>query len=86
MIGFADFRPKVLNPQAFIGRQFEPLQSAVDAANEWIRHHNIQVLNVETVLLPNVDGQDTTGGAIGVYGDRYTEWSQVFRVWYRYGG
>jgi hypothetical protein len=94
MIAFRDFVPQPLNykgpPKTILGLlkvpQFETLEEAVAAANEWIKREAIKVIHVETVVLPHTyiyDAKDVgvTDQAI-VEGHKVAFWEQFARVWY----
>lgn len=89
MIGFADFVPAKLTEGGFLASpDFAPVQEAVDRANKWITENKVQVLNVETVALPNMLDAGETGpqdAHLRVSGEMYHEVYQFVRVWYKYG-
>ena len=83
MLKFRDFAP----PQQELGLLGEPeianLAEAVEAANQWIDTFHIDVVTVETVVLPNLDGADaTTAGELKADAED-ARWFQVVRIWYR---
>ena len=86
MIAFQDFIPQQLQPPGFLtAAKYEPLESAVKTANQWIHQYGVKVLNVETVVLPNMNnpGEEGTGDAqVRVSGDMASYWYQFVRVWY----
>jgi hypothetical protein len=86
MIGFMDFAPRVVRPGAlFRPAQYEALQQAVAAANQWVRQYGVTVLNVETVVLPNIfdrGEQGSTDPHLVTSGEMMSDWFQVVRVWY----
>jgi hypothetical protein len=86
VIGFVDFPPRVVRPGAlFRAAQYEALQQAVAAANRWVRQYGVTVLNVETVVLPNIYRSGEEGSAdphLITSGEMMSEWFQVVRVWY----
>lgn len=81
-IAFKDFFPTVLK-RGFISSEFEPFGEVVQRANEWIASAGVQVLNVETLILPNVGNE---AGAqqtnIRTSGEVSSYWRQMLRVWY----
>jgi hypothetical protein len=84
MIAFQDFAPAQLAPAAG-GVQCEPFDRAVVAANTWIQQYSVTVLNVETLLLPNVwnsTARGTLESRLHSSGDMSTHWYQVVRVWF----
>jgi hypothetical protein len=80
-IAFKDFVPKQVGKSGWLGLGppvYADLADAVASANRWIGQEKVQVLNVETVVLPGDAGTDKTGvGFIDVH-----RCLQVIRVWY----
>ena len=87
MIAFIDFVPEVKQEAGlFRAATMESLQSSLERANKWIVENNIQVLNVETVLMPNIHNHHEEGSQdtnIVTRGESYSHWYQFIRVWYR---
>jgi hypothetical protein len=87
MIAYRDFAPQLLSPAALLQpATYEPLAQAVAAANDWISAKGVEVVNVETVVLPNVWGphsQGTEDPNIGTRTDFPIMWNQFVRVWYK---
>ena len=80
MIDQRDFIPKTLSTHWLKGIQTESFDAAIAAANEWISADNVDVINVETIVLPISDDDATetpsiTGVPISL--------RQFIRVWYR---
>ena len=75
-----------MQPPGFLtAAKYEPIDQAVQAANDWIRQYGVKILNVETVVLPNVNnpGEEGTRDAqVRVSGDMTSHWYQFVRVWY----
>ena len=67
-IAFKDFK----RASKMLGLANAPLQSAVDAANQWIETDAVTVLNIETLR--------HTNGASGMTSTR----DEGIRVWYRH--
>lgn len=84
MIKFRDFSPPV-KELGLLGRpRLAPFERAVESANGWIEAFHIDVLNVETVVLPNAYKDTATGEAeLDENPERDTRWYQIVRVWYR---
>lgn len=89
MITFEDFAPRVTSPAGPFRRgQFQTFEDAVKAADAWIRESGVDVINLETVVLPNVwsPGEEGTVDAElpTNEGNLITNnWYQFVRVWYR---
>ncbi|MEQ8789435.1 MAG: hypothetical protein RIC55_24285 [Pirellulaceae bacterium] len=86
MIRFRDFVPRMLaEPGLFKAGEYESMDEALAAANDWIKENEIRVTNVETVVLPNIWSrweEGSTDTALGTSGDSPSRWHQVIRVWY----
>jgi hypothetical protein len=91
MIAYRDFVPQQTEPRrlAFLGPtagSYESLAMALAAANEWLAQDRVQVLNVETVVLPNVwerEEEGTADLALRTRGDVSSYWHQFIRIWYQ---
>lgn len=81
-ISYRDFFPQTVT-KSFFGDKHESLSATVVRANDWIASDNIKVLNVETVVLPNVRNE-AAASEVGVRtsGEMSSWWYQVVRVWY----
>ena len=85
MVAYRDFAPEVLQPRGpFKDAVYETFDDALAAANAWIGSRSVRVLNVETVVLPNMWSEEGTKDvdleAPG--GNRPSHWQQFIRVWY----
>lgn len=87
MILFADFEPRELSSAGFFqAAEHESLGKVLQDVNEWIEKENVDVINIETVVLPNMHNmgeEGTTDPSIRTSGERSSYWHQFFRVWYR---
>jgi hypothetical protein len=90
MIAFRDFVPRQLRGPRFgfsptaVQGEYDTFDAAVAAANEWRSRESIRVINVETVVLPNIwEGGEagSTDPALGTLA-RAPVWHQFVRVWY----
>ena len=79
-IQFRDFSPAV-KKQGWIKNEYATLQETVEQANVWIAEAKVHVLNIETVVLPNIAGRETAAPEIPGRG-LGTDWYQVIRIWY----
>ena len=83
MIKFRDFSPPV-KELGLLGRpRLAPFERAVESANGWIEAFHIDVVNIETVLLPNAWNDTATAEAELEETAEETRWYQIVRVWYR---
>lgn len=77
-----DFIPAVVKG-GFFASTYEPLDAVVARANDWMRTSGARVINVETVVLPNLDAAvGADANAIRTSGEMASHWFQVVRVWY----
>jgi hypothetical protein len=87
MIEFRDFVPRMLGPAGFLGEpDFQTLQDALDACNQWIDANGVEVLHVETVVLPKVHHPTEQGSQdVNIRQDDEwtTPWNQFIRLWFR---
>ena len=81
-LSYKDFFPAVLE-SGFFSTKHEALAATVVRASDWVSETGVRVLNVETVVLPNIDTVDDAS-QVGIHtsGDRSSLWYQVVRVWY----
>ncbi|MBW8017195.1 MAG: hypothetical protein FVQ82_13510 [Planctomycetes bacterium] len=85
MIRFEDFAPRMIKSGIF-SREFESFDAALAGANEWIEDYGIDVVNIETVVLPQIWGAWEDGGTTDVdlrTGGERNSWHQFIRVWYK---
>ncbi|MEM9444951.1 MAG: hypothetical protein AAGA18_06315 [Verrucomicrobiota bacterium] len=87
MIKFKDFVPKEVTKAGFFSSaRLEELNDSLKRANIWIENQNINVLNIETVVLPNIHRSSEEGSTdtdITTSGDMSSNWHQFIRVWYK---
>ncbi|HUG70030.1 MAG TPA: hypothetical protein VMM76_19925 [Pirellulaceae bacterium] len=87
MIQFRDFVPEMLAaPGLFKAGEYESMDAALAAANSWINEYEIKIVNIETVVLPNIWSryeEGTTDVALGTSGEMPSHWHQFVRVWYQ---
>ena len=89
MIDFEDFFPAITQHAGFLrAQEYEPLRAALGRANEWIAQQGVEVVNVETVVLPEMHDrleEGTQDPSLRTSGEMSSEWHQFIRVWYRRG-
>jgi hypothetical protein len=65
MIKCKDFAPRITERGPFGGpAEYESFSEVINAANQWIESSTMQVINVETVVLPD----RVEGTSAGIYG------------------
>lgn len=82
MIQFEDFLPEVKD-RGFFSTEYETLHDTLQRVNQWIADGERKLINIETVLLPNVEDGTSTTTQIRTSGKASSYWHQVIRVWYR---
>jgi len=76
-IAYQDFTPAVTE-EKLLSTQYEDLPSMVARANEWIRSHDVQVINLETVdMSRGGEAANMVDDGAGSTGYR------LLRVWYQ---
>ena len=87
MIKHIDFTPKVTKKGGlFKSTQIEGFQDIIDTMNSWISENNPDVVNIETVVLPNIHDADEEGSEdtmLGTGRESSSHWYQIIRLWYR---
>lgn len=88
MLAYEDFIPQQTSgPGFFSSAEYQSFDEALQAANSFVADRNLKVLNVETVVLPNVwrtSEEGTTDTSIRTSGDMSSTWHQFIRVWYEH--
>ena len=83
MIRFQDFAPRQLaRAGIFRSAEYETFEAAVAAAGEWANQQQVRVINVETVVLPNLWREEGTEDSSVQVFDGHATWHQFVRVWY----
>ena len=87
MLKYKDFVPQEIEaPGFFTAGMHESFDHAVEAANRWIVDNQIQLVSLETVVLPNIWSrweEGSTDASIGTSGEAPSRWHQFLRCWYR---
>lgn len=87
MIKQIDFTPAVTKKGGlFKSAKIQKFQEIVDEMNEWIESNNPNIVNIETVLLPNIHDPDEEGSEdtmLGTGRESSSHWYQLIRVWYK---
>ncbi len=83
MYHFKDFAPQI-KKKGFFKTDFQSFEEALSAANAWITNSKIDVVNIETVVLPEMWREDgTIDTDLTTSGDMMNSWYQFIRVWYK---
>lgn len=80
-IQYKDFFPKVKS-EGLLANEYETLQETLIQANNWLAKETINLVNIETVLLPRVRTEEEASTNDLFTGNYTTHWSQVIRIWY----
>lgn len=81
-LNYKDFFPEITK-SGFFSTEHEALPDTVARASDWIGESGAKVVNVETVVLPNIrNAEDASRIGIRTSGDMSSNWYQVVRVWY----
>lgn len=82
-----DFVPEKSKGSMFKSGKMQTFQEVLDIANTWISENpQYEVVNVETVVLPNIHEKDEDGSTdteLWTGGESSSHWYQLVRVWYR---
>lgn len=83
-LAFEDFIPAELKKSGIFNLAVhEPLAEVVARASEWIHQQMIDVVNVETIMMPGTAPDDPGARTeVTTYPIEGTRWRQFVRVWY----
>lgn len=81
-IAFKDFFPQVTR-SGFLSSEYESFNVVVARANDWMASSGVRVINLETIVLPNVNtAEEALQTNIRTSGEMSSYWRQFLRVWY----
>ncbi len=87
MLKYKNFVPRQIKDYGFFSDgDFANFDDAVAAADQWIRSNEVEIVQIETVVLPNMynSGEKGPNDTYLRVPDQYTNhWHQFLRVWYR---
>lgn len=84
MIAFKDFIPQVQKRVLGLATAFESIHEVLTRANRWIELEHIHVVNIETLLLPNLPGEAEESAPARMTGaSSSTSTFQIVRIWYQ---
>lgn len=88
MISYRDFAPHAIKRGLLHSDTYQNFDAAVTAANAWLAGSAIDIVSIETVVLPNISADRSEGTSDGRVETEeamtsINEWYQFLRVWYR---
>lgn len=86
MIKVKDFVPEKAKGGLFKSSKIEKFEDIIKEMNEWIASEKPDVINIETVLLPNIHDSEEEGSQdteLWTGGESSSNWYQLIRVWYK---
>ena len=88
MIHFKDFTPEIVKKGGLFKKtEFESLEQTIERLNNWKKGNSrIEIMNIETVVLPNIHNSREEGSEdpdLLTSGEMGTQWHQFIRVWYQ---
>ena len=84
MLMYRDFVPRQIQDGAPEGTRYESFEKAVHAAREFLEGDKIELVQIETVVLPNIHRRVEEGSNDpSVEAGGGATWHQFVRVWFR---
>ncbi len=87
MIRFKDFVPQKIKKGGLLsGAKYEQFIDMTEAADKWAKDNSFKIINIETVVLPNIWDEDEEGSEdvdLLTSGTNSSSWHQFIRIWYR---
>lgn len=82
-----DFVPEKTKGGLFKSSEVQKFEEVLKEANAWIEANkgSIKMINVETLLLPNIHESDEEGSTdteLWTAGESSSHWYQLIRLWY----
>ncbi len=81
MLTLKDFIPQVQKKILGIPTDYESIHEMLTRVKRWIEREQIQVLNVETLLLPMLPSESEESPPARIVGNAMSTF-QIIRVWY----
>jgi hypothetical protein len=86
-IKYIDFVPELLDKSFWGTSTYESIDQVLKRANEWTRrNYSHEIVNVETVVLPNIyKGKNVNSKNVIQYhtGGHLVQNFQIIRIWYK---
>lgn len=87
MIKNIDFTPQITKKGGlFRSTKMEGFNDIIQQMNDWIEKNNPNIVNIETVVLPNIHDPEEEGSEdtmLGADGQNASLWFQFIRLWYK---
>ncbi|MFT4736313.1 MAG: hypothetical protein ACI8QD_000162 [Cyclobacteriaceae bacterium] len=84
-ISVKDFVPEKTKGGMFKSGKIDKFNDILGDMNEWIEQNSPTIVNIETLLLPNIHESDEEGSQdteLYTAGEASSNWYQIIRVWY----
>ena len=79
-----DFVPEKAKGGLFKAGTIQPFEEVVDEMNAWLKENEVDVVSVETVVLPNIHEEEGSRDTeLYTAGESHSQWYQLIRVWYK---
>ncbi len=88
MIKCKDFVPEKKKGGIFKSGSMQHFEDVLQEMDSWVAQTNINVVSIETLLLPNIHESDEEGSQdteLWTGGESASKWYQVIRLWYSEG-
>ena len=87
MIRFKDFEPEELQKGNYHKQgYYRSFKDIVFQANNWLKTNDVKLINIETVVLPNIHNaveDGTEDVALRTSSESINDWHQFVRIWYK---
>ena len=85
VIKYRDFLPEErARGGLFGGVDFSDFDTCVAAMNTWLAESGVDLIRIETVVLPNIHSIEEEGTTdTELHASAHTMWYQFLRLWYR---
>ena len=86
MIKCKDFVPEKKKGSFFKAGSMQHFDEVLKDLNTWVDQEAIEVVSIETVVLPNIHESDEDGSMdteLWTGGESASKWYQLVRVWYK---
>jgi hypothetical protein len=81
-----DFVPEKAKGSLFKSGETQKFEAILNQVNEWIASNDVKIVNLETIVLPNIHEAEEEGSfdtELFTGGETHSQWYQLIRVWYR---